>query len=99
MVDQEKQGAKVASLEREYSTLTSSHRDLKDSYEKMVNREKKKDKFFKKMWKWVKVIFKFLKPNHTFPSPKSDSEDEAPTEWLDDDVDGGDVESAGEDNS
>ncbi|KAF3620519.1 hypothetical protein FXO38_00753 [Capsicum annuum] len=97
--EQEKQGATVVYVERSYSALAASYRKLKDSLEKMVNRQKKRGKFFRKLWKRVKYIFKVLKHNHPIPSLRLDSEDETPVEWSADDVGGGDTESPGEDSS
>lgn len=42
IVEHKKHGAIIAYLERAYSALASSHRDLKESYKKMVKSEKKK---------------------------------------------------------
>lgn len=39
--EQETQGATMARIEKEYSTLPESHRELQDSLEKMNKREKK----------------------------------------------------------
>lgn len=49
--DQQTQGVTIAMLERAYLSLAESHRDLWDSYEEMNKKEKKRDKFFSKMWK------------------------------------------------
>lgn len=46
---QKKQSATVAVLEKVYSDLATSHRDLKESSKKMVKREKKRNKFFRKL--------------------------------------------------
>lgn len=67
--------------------------------EKMVNREKKRDKFYTKMWKGVKEIFKLFKPKNWLPFPRFESDDEAPTK-LSTTYDGGDdAISAGESTS
>ncbi|KAF3653859.1 hypothetical protein FXO37_16758 [Capsicum annuum] len=80
--EQKKKGATAARLERAYSALVGAHRDLRDVHEKMMKREKKRYKFFKKIWKGVKCIFKVLKPNHRLTSLRLDSEDEAPVDWY-----------------
>lgn len=48
-VEKKKLGAKVSSLDKAYSSLAISHRDLKESQKKMVKREKKGDIFFRKL--------------------------------------------------
>ncbi|KAF3628034.1 hypothetical protein FXO38_28453 [Capsicum annuum] len=66
--EKKKQEATVARLERAYSLLAKSHRDLKESYDNMKNTEKKRDKFFTKIWKRVKGLWKVLKPYDRFTS-------------------------------
>lgn len=51
-------------MERSYTALAKAHRDLNDLHEKVVKREKKRDRFFMKLWKGVKGIFKVLNLNH-----------------------------------
>lgn len=65
-------------MERAYSALDASHRDLKESSKKIVKRDKKRDKFFKKLWKGVKGNFKILKPNDRLLPPRLDSDEEEP---------------------
>lgn len=65
----------------------------------MVKRETTKDKFFKKLWKGVKGIFKVFKLNNRPPSSRMDSEDEAPTDQFVNDVDGNGAESVKESSS
>lgn len=47
--DQKMQGVNIARLQRAYSFLGESHRELMDSYKKIKKREKKRDKFFIKI--------------------------------------------------
>lgn len=61
--------------------MAQSYRDLKESHEKIVKREKKREKFFTKIWKGVKGTFKVLKPKEQLPSLRFESDDEAPAEW------------------
>lgn len=44
----------------------------------------------------MKGLWNIQKPHDSLPSPMVESDDEAPTEWSDANVDGADVESAGE---
>ncbi|KAF3662724.1 hypothetical protein FXO38_11023 [Capsicum annuum] len=74
------------------AVLYEPWRDLRDAYDKIAKRENKRYKFFKKLWKRVKGIFKVLKPNHPVPLPRLDSEDEAPAEWPADDTGGDEAE-------
>ncbi|KAF3681551.1 hypothetical protein FXO38_01654 [Capsicum annuum] len=94
--EQKKQRATVAKLARAYSALVGSHKDLKESHMKMVKRETKRDKFFKKLWKRVKGIFKVHKPNNRPPLPRMDSKDKATANWYAYDADGDGAESARE---
>lgn len=86
-------------MERFYLDLDTSHRDLRESYKKMVKTEKKRDKFFNKLWKGVKGIIKVLKPNDQLHSPRLESDDEAPAYWLADDASGNGVKLTREDSS
>lgn len=94
--EQQNQGAILANMERSYSALATSHRDLNESHAKIVKREKKRGKLFKRFWKMVKGIFKVRKPNQPIPSPRLASEDEEPAEWSADDDGVGDAESVGD---
>lgn len=58
----------------------------------MRKREKKKDKFYKKMWKGLSFYERFDRLH----SSRVKSDDEAPPEWSDTDASGNDVESVGE---
>lgn len=51
-------------MEKAYSALAKAYKDLRDLHEKMVKRENKIYKFFKKLWEGVKGICKVLKPNY-----------------------------------
>jgi len=48
--------------------MVDSYHDLWVAHEKMVRREKKRDEFFSKMWKWVKVLWKVIQPRDRLSS-------------------------------
>lgn len=83
-MDQKEQGVIISRIEREYSFLEQSHQSLRESYDKMRRREKKKDKFFTCMWKGVKGPWKVLKPKERLSSPRTDSNNEILTRWYED---------------
>lgn len=89
--DQKKKKATVSKLERAYSVVVESGKDLQDSYEKIRKREKKRDNFFRKIWKGVKGLWRVLKPCDKLPSSRVESDKEAPTEWSDAGAGGDDV--------
>lgn len=88
--DQRKQKAQVDKLEKAYVGLAKSQGELSLSHRNMKKQEKMQDKFFTRMWKGVKGLWKVLnanKPLLTF-RPNEDGDDVAT--WSDD---GGDKDS------
>lgn len=86
--DQKKKGDHLKALEKAYRELTKKHGELstshgilEKSHTRMVKREKKRDKFFTRMWKGVKGIWKVLKPQDRLPSSRAVDPDDVPTEW------------------
>lgn len=77
--DQSTQGATIKRLEMAYSSLAESHRGLRDSHKKMKKRKNKRDKFFTKIWKGVRGLWKVLKPRDSLDTSKDDINDEALT--------------------
>ncbi|KAH0665270.1 hypothetical protein KY290_027542 [Solanum tuberosum] len=53
----------LANLEKAYAGLAKSHVELSISYNKMKKQEKSINKFFTRMWKGVKGLWKVLKAN------------------------------------
>ncbi|KAJ8544704.1 hypothetical protein K7X08_017287 [Anisodus acutangulus] len=47
----------------------------------MRKREKKRDKFFTRMWKGVKGIWKVLKPKESLRSTRPEVDNDAPVQW------------------
>lgn len=68
--EEKKQGVTIVRIEWAYLELAESHRELRSSYEMIKKREKRKDKFFSKMWKGVKGQWNILKPLEKLPSPE-----------------------------
>ncbi|XP_047251369.1 DNA-directed RNA polymerase II subunit RPB3-like [Capsicum annuum] len=83
--NQKTQRATISKLEGSYSSLAQSHWDLRDSYNKMCKRKKKRDKSFTCIWKGVKGLWKVLKLRERIFSPREDTNDEDPTRWSEDD--------------
>lgn len=78
---QESQSSIVARLKRAYLTLPESHRDIRDSYEKINKRGKKRDKFFSMMWKGITGLWTILKLRYKLSCSWVESDDEASIEW------------------
>ncbi|KAF3658082.1 hypothetical protein FXO38_13380 [Capsicum annuum] len=74
------------------------HRELRDFHEKMVKRDKKRNKFFTNMWKGVKGFWKILKPRDRLPSSRVDIDAEAPVELSGHEDTDDDAKSEGEIN-
>ncbi|KAH0722620.1 hypothetical protein KY290_005270 [Solanum tuberosum] len=77
--DQRKQKAQLANLDKAYASLTKEHDELSISHSKIKKWEKSRDKFFTRMWKGVKVLWKVLKVNEPLSTskPKEDRDDPA----------------------
>ncbi|KAK6782111.1 hypothetical protein RDI58_019907 [Solanum bulbocastanum] len=57
-----------------YVDFAKSHGELSISHNKMKKLEKSKDKFFTRMWKWVKGLWKVLKANEPLPTSRPDED-------------------------
>ncbi|KAL3330165.1 hypothetical protein AABB24_034161 [Solanum stoloniferum] len=82
--DQRKQKAQLANLEKAYADLAKSHGELRISHSKMRKREKSREKFFTRMWKGVKGLWKVLKANESLPISRPEEDGHEPTAWSDD---------------
>ncbi|KAK6773809.1 hypothetical protein RDI58_029048 [Solanum bulbocastanum] len=72
--DQGKQKYQLANLEKAYASLANSHGELSMSYGKMNKQEKSRYKFFTRMWKGVKGLWKVLKENDPLLITRPDDE-------------------------
>ncbi|KAK6782255.1 hypothetical protein RDI58_020051 [Solanum bulbocastanum] len=82
--DQRKHKAQLANLEKAYADLAKSHGELSISHSKMKKREKSREKFFTRMWKRVKGLWKVLKANESLPISRPEEGGHEPTAWSDD---------------
>lgn len=82
--DQKAQGSTISRIKQSYSALEWSHRDLRDSHNKMKRRGKKRDKFFTRMWEGVKGLWKVLNPQYRLPYPREDMDDDTSSRWSED---------------
>lgn len=89
--EQKKQKTTIDQLEEAYSSFVASHQDLRRAHEKIITRDKKRDKFFTKMWKGVKGLWKVLKPQRRLPIYWVESDNDSPSEWSDIEEDGDDA--------
>jgi len=64
-----------------HGSLSTSHAKLANAHTRMKIREKKRDKFFTRMWKGVKGLWKGLKPQESVPSIETEDDDDAPVHW------------------
>ncbi|KAH0644970.1 hypothetical protein KY284_032854 [Solanum tuberosum] len=83
--DQRKQKARLANLEKAYADLAKSHGELSISHSKMKKWEKSKEKFFTRMWKGVKGLWKVLKASESLPISRPEEDGHEPAAWSDDD--------------
>lgn len=60
--DQKKQEDTIEKFEKAYSSLKESYHDLRIAHKKIVEREKKRDEFFIRIWKAIKGLYKVLWP-------------------------------------
>lgn len=79
--------------------MVKYHRKLWDSHKKIKKKNKKRDKFFRKMSKRVTGLGKVLNPQDKQLSPRVDTDYEVSVEWLGFDADVGGAESAEESRS
>ncbi|KAH0642234.1 hypothetical protein KY290_033830 [Solanum tuberosum] len=82
--DQRKQKARLANLEKAYADLAKSHGELSISHSKMKKWEKSREKFFTRMWKGVKGLWKVLKANESLPISRPEEDGHEPAAWSDD---------------
>ncbi|KAH0745716.1 hypothetical protein KY285_007373 [Solanum tuberosum] len=82
--NQRKKKAQLANLEKAYTSLAKSHRELSVSHSKMKNHDKSRDKFFTWMWTGVKGLWKMLKTNDPLPTLRSNEDGDALATWSND---------------